>query len=254
MEIDLNLKEPLEKNAERYFNEAKKARKKLQGVRKTLAQARADLEKIESAPAPVAKRPARRRSTSWYEKFRWFYSSDGLLVIGGRDATTNEIIIKKHTDPRDLVFHTDLPGSPFVLVKAEGKPIPQPTIDEAAMFCAVYSRAWKRGLGTTEVYHVTPDQVSKQAQSGEYIAKGAFMIYGTRTYHHPKLELSIGKVKGKEVLMAGPPSAVRKLCEEHVSIRQGDAKLSDLAKKVQKKLGGDIDEILRLLPQGSALA
>ena len=27
----------------------------------------------------------------WYEKFRWFYSSEGFLCIGGRDSTTNDI-------------------------------------------------------------------------------------------------------------------------------------------------------------------
>jgi len=41
----------------------------------------------------------------WYEKFRWFISSDDFLILGGRDATSNEIVIKKHTEKNDLVFH-----------------------------------------------------------------------------------------------------------------------------------------------------
>ncbi len=31
-----------------------------------------------------------KRELKWFEKLRWFLSSDGLLVISGRDAGTND--------------------------------------------------------------------------------------------------------------------------------------------------------------------
>ena len=37
------------------------------------------------------------------------------------------------------------------------------------------------------------------------------------------------------------------------SLKQGDQKISDIAKKIQKKLGGDLDEIVRTIPPNSTL-
>ena len=102
------------------------------------------------------------RKKKWYEKFRWFVSSEGFLCIGGRDATTNDILVKKHMEKGDLVFHTQLAGSPFFIIKSEGKKIGKKTIEEAAQATASYSRAWKHGFTVTEVYYITPEQVKKE--------------------------------------------------------------------------------------------
>ncbi len=191
------------------------------------------------------------RKKEWYEKFRWFTSSDGFLCIGGRDATTNEIIVKKHTDPNDLVLHTDMAGSPFFVIKSENKEIPQSTIEEAAQATAVYSRAWRLGLSTLEVFYVKPEQVSKTTQSGEYMARGAFMIRGKTNYLRPKLEAAVGMTKDG-VIMGGPPSAVKNNCEKYVLVTQGNSKASDAAKLVRKKIGGELDDIIAALPSGGA--
>ena len=38
-----------------------------------------------------------------YQKFRWFYTSSGILVIGGKSAEQNEEIIKQAKDD-DLIL------------------------------------------------------------------------------------------------------------------------------------------------------
>ena len=58
----------------------------------------------------------------WFEKFRHFTTSDGFLVVAGKDTVSNEVLIKKYTKQEDVVFHAEITGSPFVVVKAEGKP------------------------------------------------------------------------------------------------------------------------------------
>lgn len=35
------------------------------------------------------------RFVHWFEKFNWFISSEGYLVLSGRDAQQNEILIKR---------------------------------------------------------------------------------------------------------------------------------------------------------------
>jgi len=250
--ITLKLSKTTEENASIYFERSKKAKKKLECARKALeitkkkvAKAEKEEQKLESR-AQQMKKVARKKE--WYEKFRWFVSSKGFLVIGGRDATTNEIVIKKHAVDGDLVFHTDMTGSPFVVIKAEGKKIDEQTIKEAAQFCASNSRAWQRKLGVTEVYYIRPDQVRKELG----LPKGSFMIHGKRNYQTPVLELAIG-LKG-DAVMCAPAEAVAAYAKEHIIIKPGDIKKSDLAKRIRKelKVEADNDDIIRVLPPGES--
>jgi predicted ribosome quality control (RQC) complex YloA/Tae2 family protein len=251
MELKLNINKTIEQNAEKYFEQAKKYKRKIPGIKKTIDIYKEKLAKTETdieSKQQVPREPKRKKE--WFEKFRWFISSDGFLVIGGRDATTNEIVIKKHVDKNDLVFHAELPGSPFVVIKSsEGQSISELTIKEAAEFCGSFSKSWKAGRGTADVFHVNPDQVSKEAKSGEYIAKGAFMIYGKRNFHTVTLNLAICNI-GR--IMAGPISAIKKQCEDkglrYIELVQGQDKLSDVAKRIQRIIGGELDEIIRSLP------
>lgn len=251
MKVVLSVRDSLEKNAARYFEESKKAKKKLEGARRALAQTRAKLDALaaqERREDEKARAKPKPRVKAWYEKFHWFYSSDGFLVIAGRDATSNEIIVKKHADPGDIVFHTDMAGSPFAVVKAEGREIPQPTREEAAQLVACYSKAWKLDMPGLEVFYVDPAQVSKTPNSGEYLAKGAFVIRGKTTYLRPALEIAVGLYNC--AVMGGPPSAVKAHCEKAVLVAPGDSKTSDVAKLIHKAIGGDLDEIVAVLPPG----
>src|SRR3989344_6060253 len=175
----LDLKKNVDENASVYFENAKKIKKKIQGAEEALSTSLAKLNELERKKEKFEaeekqKEILKERKKEWYEKFRWFFSSDGFLVIGGRDATSNEIVIKKHTDNNDIVFHTDMAGSPFFVVKAEGKPVGEKTKHETADATCTFSRAWKLGLQTSSVFYVNPDQVSKKTKSGEFMGKGAF--------------------------------------------------------------------------------
>lgn len=253
MKIKLYLNKSLEENAAVYFDRAKKLRKKAQGAREALEKHMAKLEKLKKEDSKKKEKQERIKKTEkkWFHKFRWFISSEGFLVIAGRDATTNEIIIKKHTGPGDLVFHTEIAGSPFVVIKSEEKKIGKKTIEEAAIFCASFSSAWKQGRAEAEVYCISPEQVTKQAESGEYLKKGSFVIRGKRNYLRPRLELAVCYTKNG--VMAGPLEAVKKASKEYVILKQGNSKMSDVAKKIQKKIHAELDEIIRALPQGISL-
>ena len=251
MELKLAINKTLEQNAEKYFDQAKKYKKKIPSIKKVIDIYKDKLEKAEeiSSQEQIPREPKPKKE--WFEKFRWFISSDGFLVIGGRDATTNEIIVKKYMDKNDVVFHTELPGSPFVVIKnTENAVVPKQTITESAEFCASFSKSWKASRTTAEVYHISPDQVSKEAPSGmAALAKGSFMINGKRNYVDASLNIAICNI-GR--IMSGPVSAVKKQCEDkglkYVEIIQGQDKLSDVGKKIHKIIGGELDEIVRSLP------
>ncbi len=254
VKIELLLDKTLEQNASLYFDKSKKLRKKVEGARKAVLVYEKKLEQLEKKKAKeketydqqVDAAPAKKE---WYEKFRWFFSSEGFLVIGGRDATTNEIIIKKHTDNNDIVFHTDLAGSPFFVVKSEGKDIGESTLKETADATVTFSRVFKLGQSNSPVFWVKPDQVSKEAQSGEYLTKGAFMIRGKTNYVDNTIDLAVGRIDSGQ-LMAAPLSCVKKHCKNFLILKQGDKKTSEIAKKIKAKLGGHLDDIVRILPSG----
>lgn len=261
MQIELDLSKTVEQNAEVYFEKSKKAKKKIEGIQEAIAMARRKLERLQKEGEKIAveeteKKEAEQRKKDrkkeWYEKFRWFFSSEGFLVVGGRDATSNEIIIKKHAEKDDIVFHTDMSGSPFFVVKASSQPGKKPTektLQEVADTTCAYSRAWKLGMSATEVFWVAPDQVSKTAQPGEFLPKGAFMIRGKTNYIRPRMNLAVGILENGRIIGASL-EAVKANCKKYVEVVQGNEKTSETAKRIRAKIGGDLDDIIRVLPAG----
>ena len=255
MEIEFDLTKSVEENAGKYFEAAKKAKKKLEGAKAALAETKKKLDLLLHQESQFLEEQAQKavkteKKREWYEKFHWFISSEGFLCLGGKDATSNELVIKKHTDRNDLVLHTDMAGSPFFVIK-NGQEAGEETIKEAAQAVAVYSRAWKLSHTSADVFYVKPEQVTKEARPGEYIPKGSFMIYGKTQYLYPKLEYAIGLI-GEEII-GGPASAVEKQTKNFVLVMPGKENKGILAKKIKHQLkGGDLDEIAKFLPAGGA--
>lgn len=254
MELELNTRKKLQDTANEYFEQAKKLRKKAEGARETVLKFKKELELLEKKQkkkelAEEKEERIKPAKKEWYEKFRWFISSEGFLCIGGRDATTNEIVVKKHTDKDDIVFHTEAPGSPFFVVKTKGKKPSDLTLQEAADATTSFSKAWKLGISVTDAFAVSPEQLSKTAQAGEYMAKGAFMIRGKRTHYTGSMNVWVGKLADGRA-MAAPESAIRANCKEFIHIKQGRGKTSDCAKKIAKKIGVHVDDVVRVLPAG----
>lgn len=259
MKVLIDLRKSLQENADSYFQKAKKAKRKLAGAEIAIA----DLKKRVGAADYREKETEiiKKRSRHWFEKFHWFHSSDGFLVIGGTDAKSNEIIVKRHMENGDLYFHADISGAPHVVVKAGGSAAQKQTMQEAAGFAAVFSRAWKDGLSSLDVYSVLPGQVSKKAQSGESMGTGAFMIYGERSWFRKMpLDFAAGirEENGNYVVVSGPGSAVRKNAIAFCKLAQGEAKKGETAKRLKKifedflgkKSAVDLDEIVHMLPAG----
>lgn len=270
LSFSLRLRESAQRNAAEYYAQAKKAARKAEGAEKAIAATLKLIEKLKlqkEVAAEESKKPIKkRRRKAWYEKFRWFVTSDGFLVVGGKDAVTNEVLIKKHTEPHDLVFHADIQGAPFVLLKTEGKAPSQQSIHEAAQLAASHSKAWKAKFSAIDVYWVTPKQVSKTPPSGEYLRKGAFMIRGDKHYiRKTPLRLAIGIAPGAKppLTIGGPRPAIQSRTDIYVEIVPGDLSSSKLAKDIRHKLRQQapqelreriseisIDEIQTFIPHG----
>jgi predicted ribosome quality control (RQC) complex YloA/Tae2 family protein len=256
MDVEIDFGKSLEENASSYFEKSKLAKKKLSGLRRAMVELEKRASSIREKPAE--KGLVEKRKRQWFESFHWFRTSQGLLVIGGRDARSNEAVVKKHMEKGDFFLHADIQGGSACIVKAEGKPIPGGSLEEAAQFSAVKSKAWQQRLPSVDVYAVSKEQVSKSAPSGEALSTGGFMIYGKRQwFRKTPLRFSIGLLAEQDSLvpMGGPPSAVEKHCKIGFEVGFGRLGKSDAAKallaKFEAKAGKGIvslDDMLALLP------
>lgn len=230
-------------------------------------EAEAGSRKLEAAigrleaSMPVARRARVKalRVRKWYESYRWFYTSDGSLTVGGRDASGNITLLKKRLSPGDLVFHADVPGSPFFILS--GRPSEAAKV-EVATATISFSRAWREGFLAGDVYYVDAAQVSSTAPSGQYIAHGGAMIYGKKEFIKGlKLDLGVGVFNDEGSIKAycSPISSADRHCDYYVEIVPGRLTQATVAKKVYRMLAehhGDdmpsIEDIQRCLPAGNS--
>ena len=253
MEIEIDLNKTVEENATSYFEKSKLARKKINGIKKAIIIT----QKIAEKKVVVPKKETRKQK--WFEQYRWFFTSDGLLVIGGKNASQNEEIVKKRMDKKDVYFHAEVYGAPHCVVKLSDSKltsVPEQSMIEAAQFAVTFSKASETGQSSADAYSVKPEQVSKRAPSGTSLGAGAFMIYGERNWFWTTpISCAIGYLSNEKLLMSGPASAVKRKCIHVYELKMGTVEKNKTAKILQEKyaekgLNFSNEEILSLLPNG----
>ncbi|MEM3826593.1 MAG: NFACT RNA binding domain-containing protein, partial [Nitrososphaeria archaeon] len=233
--------------AKRLVEDARKIEESINGMHKEIEKID---KKIMAKEKIISKEHKKAREREWFEKYRWFYTSEDMLAIGGRDASSNEAIIKKYLEDGDIVFHAEIVGAPFFILK-NGVKAGENSLKEVAIAAVSFSNFWKMGASAGEAYWVNKDQISKQAPSGQYMGKGAFMISGKRNYiRNLPIELAVGIVKVKEhySVVCGPVDAVKKYCENYLVIVPGNEDKNAIAKKIVKYFYNKIGDIVKDIP------
>ncbi|KAF2850219.1 hypothetical protein T440DRAFT_424923 [Plenodomus tracheiphilus IPT5] len=137
-------------------------------------------------------RPVRKQQ--WFEKFIYFISSDGHLVLGGKDAQQNEIIYKRFLRKGDVYVHADLKGAVPMVIKNKpdtpDAPIPPSTLSQAGHLSVCSSEAWD-SKAVMSAWWVRSDQVSKTGHTGEFLPAGMFNITGKKEFL-PPAQLVVG--------------------------------------------------------------
>ena len=259
-------------NASRYFNMAKELEGKAERARVAMDNVKSKIEvEVERALRKVMVKPLNvkgvaRRKRRWYENYLWFISSENFLVVAGRDASQNEALVRKWMNSDDIFVHADIHGGPATIILCKGRKPSEETIFEAAQMAVSFSKAWPLRFESASAYWVFGSQVSKKPPSGEYLSRGAFMIYGKRNYvKNIPLRVAVGIAFTEDApyLISGPPSAISKHAELHSVLAPGSLSLELIFKKLKlnflsksdeklkpflKKL--NVDDFRRLLPRG----
>ncbi|CAG2165658.1 unnamed protein product [Oppiella nova] len=184
--VDIDIDLSAFANARKYYDRRRIAAKKEQ---KTVESSEKAFKSAEHKALKTLKEVAvktsitKARKVLWFEKFLWFISSDNYIVIAGRDAQQNELIVKRYMKAHDLYVHADTHGATSVVIKNSNPllPIPPKTLNEAGEAAICYSAAWEAKT-IVSAFWVHPNQVSKTAPSGEYLTVGSFMIRGKKNY------------------------------------------------------------------------
>ncbi len=260
--IEINIQKSIAENADFAYNESKKFKEKQEGAKKAILITK---ERIDSLQKHLQKEQnlqqetkIKNQKTFWFEKYRWFISSNGNLVIAGKDAKTNDQIVKKHLENNDRYVHADIHGAPSCIIKNKtfnDTPVEITTqsVTEACTFAVSYSKAWKQ-FSEAQAYWVLPAQVSKTPQSGEFVPKGAFIIRGQRNYCKCKLEIGIGliQIDDTEKIIGGPVEAIEKWCNQYIILRPGGMNKKLLTKRLSQLLKTSADDINKVLPPGDS--
>ena len=263
--IKINTQSSLQSIASVLFNEAKRKSAAIKSIEQIKINTQKKLSKLqnkaETEKDSVSVTEIRKKN--WYERYRWFFTSDGILAIGGRDAPSNSAVVRKHLEKNDKIFHGDIFGSPFFILKNADNPSAA-SLNEVAHATVCFSRAWREGMYGVSAFWVNPEQVKKSAPSGQFLPKGSFTIEGQRNFVKiSTLKLAVGIIpQGDDyVITSGPPDTIKKNSICYVIIEPHGLEMVDAAKKVRleflkleeeitKKI--NIDDFVRVLPAGSS--
>ncbi|MEK6972842.1 MAG: NFACT RNA binding domain-containing protein [archaeon] len=257
MQVEIDFNKSIESNASSYYDKGKEAKAKAERIQQAIEVIEYRLSQLDKQIKQ--KQEIKQAPKKWHEKFHWFFSSNGFLVLAGRDMKSNELLIKRYMKPDDLYFHAEIQGAAHCIVKTEGNEVDEETKKEAAVFAANFSKAWASGLSSIDVYSVKPEQVSKQAPTGTSLSTGAFMIYGKREwFRNISLGIAIGIEKKDDYykVISGPKAAIKKHSAISFEIFRGEKKKSEIAqelrglfeKNLNLRLATSIDEIVSMLP------
>ncbi len=239
------------------YEESKKIQEKLNGAIQALEQTTHELASLKDVKVVERKKKVNHEKQWWFERFRWFISTEGNIIVAGRDAQTNDLVVKKYLSEGDRYAHADIHGAPSCIIKSKGLmdeklPITEKTLQEACVFATSYSRAWNQ-FGEASAYWVLPEQVSKTPESGEFVPKGGFIIRGKRNYQRCKLEIAVGLIPlgDDERLMGGPLSAVAERAKKgYIILAPGSTKKSVIVHQLAKAFHVSTETVEKVLPPG----
>ena len=183
-----------QENAQKYFERYNKLKRTYEALIDLLAETKAEIDHLESIRTALAialqeedlveikrelqdsgyikKHAGDKKKVKITSRPFHYLSSDGFHIYVGKNNFQNEELTFQFANGGDWWFHAKgIPGS-HVIVKTEGKELPDRVYEEAGQLAAYYSSA--RDADKVEVDYIQKKQVKKPAAG-----KPGFVIYHT---------------------------------------------------------------------------
>lgn len=193
--VEVSLSKSAHANAAVYFAKKKFSAQKLQKTiaAKGKAEAGAARKGERQAAAQKAKKQLKvERKRGWWEKFNFFFTSTGDVVLQGKDQQTTELLVRRIMQLGDLFVHCDVPGalpcllrpSKLILGSAAAETVSSESnhatdtylvqsasLIEVGGWCVSRSAAWQRKQ-TTSAWWIYGSQISGGSVTGSYLFEG----------------------------------------------------------------------------------
>lgn len=182
-----------------------------------------------------------------YKKFRWFFTKSGKLVYGGKSAEQNEEIVASllKENKNLVVMHTRIPGSPFAIIESSLKKVNESDLEECAIWCGCFSRAWRTGLKKTQIDVFSSMQIVKK----KGMKSGTFAVAGP--IDKKNVELRLFSCFQNDVLRFVPEKTLTNKTKETICITPGKITKEKLAEDIAKRLELKKESVLNALPSGA---
>ncbi len=238
--IKLSITKPLKETYISLVTRLGRLRKKLKRIEKSIRDVENRIKGKELEIASIKSRRILYLRSDWFTRYHWIITSNGYLAIGGIDSQQNEKIVRKYLSDSDIFLHAEIHGGSAFILKCNGLLPPQKDLMEVATLAASYSKAWREGMATVDVYWVWGRQVSKSPPPGQYLPKGSFMVYGKRNYiKGVKLELAVGVevINDKYYrVIAGPEELVSNRSKAYAMLTPGASSKEEVVEQIMKFL------------------
>lgn len=208
VDVTVSLNETAHGNAKALFAKYRASKEKSQKTIEASAKALAAAEEtanrqlleVQNKKSHISVQA--KRKPIWFERFNWFITTDNYLVLGGRDAQQNELLVKRYLRQGDAYLHADVHGAASCVLRAKRRrdpltgrtlsiPLSSQALREAGSFTICRSSAWTSRM-VTSAWWVESHQVSKTAPTGEYLTVGSFMVRGKKNFLPPsQLEMGL---------------------------------------------------------------
>lgn len=180
-----------------------------------------------------------------HKKYKWFYTSSGKLVIGGKSASQNDDLLKtiKKLGQEFFIMHTAEPGSPFSVILSDINKVKKSDLDESAVFTGCFSRAWRSGKkhAVIDIFSSTKLFKSKLMPAGTW---GVSEVLSKKP-----IELELVLTTQDKTLRAVPKASASK---SFLAVSPGKVDKTKMVNEIKSRLKDKFttDEILSALPAG----
>lgn len=187
-------------------------------------------------------------SNKKYENHKWFFTSEGNLVVGGKSDEDNEVVLNNFLKPNYTIMHTSLPGSPFIIIQSDNPS--KKDLEEAGIFCGCFSQQWKK-IKTNEKIDIDIFK-GNQIYKKKGMKLGSFGVKGKKQQMKIKPELVLIIQKGK--FRAVPKNGHEKIL---ANIKPGNLSKEEASEKIAKMIRNNFhlpaskDEIMSAIPSSN---
>jgi len=253
--VQLDFRKNVNENAQKHYEKSKKCKKKIEGAKEAIEETKKEIKEGKEKERKREKKEATEKF--WFDRYKWFISSEDHIVIAGKDTKTNEEVVKKYLEDHDRYAHAEAGGAPSVVVKrGEKDEIGEKTLKEACQYSIIHSKEWKRGISAGRAYWVKPEQVTKTAEAGESLPTGAFVIRGKRNYQDDlPMEAVLVEIEyqDEKKVMCAPSLTLENKdnsFKKRVVFIPGKRDKNDFANEMSNYFSVPINEIQSIIPPG----